>query len=471
MSLRLDNNIRAVVGASGISFKTVKRSNGTVLWQSGNNVTYFIDSNNVRSEEVSYGNSVLSPTSFTPTKSGYDFVGWREDTTASASVLSSKTMGDSPISLYAVFRKTVTVTYCDNAPAKSTSGYLYYNNGNTLKPVFKLTCTSFSDWTTRGWSTSTEGNATISYQSDVAFERDSDVTLYSSWVRTVTVTLYDNSATQRYVTGTAYRNYNAEHINAKITLTQASKSGWSARGWSLSNVADASINISNGGVYDGYTDKTYYGCYQQTVTLTYAGNGATGGSVAAESKTKYYNSSGATSSPTFTLKANGFTRTDYTFTGWSLGAVGAVVELSQSTTANAQWSANSIYVIQNGAITRSDYVASADLTKYDIGDNDDRTDGQGESRTIYAFTLKNADRFSKIKIRYEYECYFNYGECYIEINGTKYHNTTEEFGWHENTMYLNANSCTVEIYARNDSSNDSWQSNVSFHLLDVYLEP
>lgn len=62
---------------------------------------------------------------------------------------------------------------------------------------------------------------------------------------------------------------------------------------------------------------TYYALYSQSATLTYAGNGNTGGSTSAStSNTRYLNSGTTTLSSTtlsWTLRANGFTKTGHTF--------------------------------------------------------------------------------------------------------------------------------------------------------------
>lgn len=235
------------------------------LYSAGNIVTYYVDSSTVYQEEVEEGVSCLSPKTFTPTKSGWTFLGWRADKTASSSVLSSQVMGDAPVTLYAVFRATVIVKYYNNSTtASTTSGYRYYNNGNTVNPSFKL--------------------------------------------------------------------------------TQAAKSGWTARGWSTGTSGNSSITVANGASFNRAADITLYGMYQQTITLSYNGNGSTSGSVAAQSGIRYYNSNGNTVNPTFTLAANGFTRTGYTFATWALGAVGgaqykagASITLSASTTFYAYW--------------------------------------------------------------------------------------------------------------------------------------
>lgn len=251
--------------------------NGVRVFTAGSTVTYYVDSGTSYTEEVDSEASCLSPKTFTPTKSGWTFVGWREDKTASSSVLSSKVMGDSPIVLYAVFKKAVTVTYYNNSTtASSTSGYRYYNNGNIVNPSFTLTQASKSGWTARGWSTSTAGNGGISYNNGATFTRDSSITLY--------------------------------------------------------------------------------GMYFQTITLSYNGNGATSGGVSAQYGDRYYNSgSGGVVNPSFSIAGNGFARTNYSFIAWAFGSVGGarygagtVITVDVSNTLFAIWSKNEVVLFNTG---------------------------------------------------------------------------------------------------------------------------
>ena len=106
------------------------------VFTAGNVVTYYVNSSTSYQEEVDSEASCLSPTTFTPELSGYTFVGWREDTVASGEVLSEKIMGDEPISLYAVFKKTFTLSFANNyasgGATNPVSGNQYYNNGNIV---------------------------------------------------------------------------------------------------------------------------------------------------------------------------------------------------------------------------------------------------------------------------------------------------------------------------------------------------
>lgn len=236
----------------------------TCVYSVGNIVTY-ATGNGTYQEEVDEGQSCLSPKTFTPVLSGWTFIGWRADKTASGSVLASLAMGEEPMTLYAVFRQVITVTYYNNSTSASkATGYRYYNNGNVANPSFKLMqAASTSGLTARGWSTTNKGNASITYNNGAAFTRDSNITLY--------------------------------------------------------------------------------GLYQQTITLSYAGNGNTGGSTVAQTGTRYWAPAGYIN-PSFTVKANGFTKTNYIFTRWKSGstayAVGQVITLSSNLVLTAQWSLN-----------------------------------------------------------------------------------------------------------------------------------
>ena len=175
---------------------------------------------------------------------------------------------------------------------------------------------------------------------------DSPIELYAVFTHPVTVTYYNGSASASAQMKNRYWN-NGNDTPPSFTLTQAAKSGWSARGWSTSTAANGGITYATGAAFTRNSDVTLYGMYQQAVTLSYNGNGATGGSTAAQTGYRYYNSNGQTLNASFSLRANGFTRTSYTFSKWALGsaggtqyAAGAGVTLAASTIFYALWVGN-----------------------------------------------------------------------------------------------------------------------------------
>jgi len=79
----------------------------------------------------------------------------------------------------------------------------------------------------------------------------------------------------------------------------------------------SSDNVNNSTTFDGSSNTTIYAIWKQgvnnTYTINYYGNGATGGSVSSHS---------CTLNNSCTIKDNGFTRTGYTFVGWTTNANG-----------------------------------------------------------------------------------------------------------------------------------------------------
>lgn len=329
-------------------------------------VTYEV--NGTKYEELHYnGTSVVSPTTFTPTLSGYEFVGWREDTIATSEVITEKTMSGSPITLYAVFRQNVTVTYYNNSTTASiTSNYRYINNGNIVNPTFNLTQASRSGWTVRGWSTGTAGNSAIIYNNATAFTRDSNITLYGMYQQTITLTYRQVSASaNQTTTGIRYYNSNGAVVNPKFTLTPSGYgSEWTFRGWTTSTAANAGVTYSSISNREFSANTTVYVLLQRPVTLSYNGNGATSGSTTSETKYYYLNSYNGNTvlAPSFTLKTNGFAMINHKFDYWSQGSTsgaakspGTSVTLSANTTFYAHWS-------QISVLAYSAYAVGADNT-------------------------------------------------------------------------------------------------------------
>lgn len=171
----------------------------TRVYSAGNIVTYVVDTSNTKQEEVDEGGSVLSPKTFTPSKSGWTFIGWRSDKTASGSVISSMVMGDSPITLYAVFRQTVTLSYAGNgATSGSTTaqtGYRYYNNGNVANPSFTVKENRFvkSGYIWIGWM-----SGSTAYAVGQSVTLSSNMTLTAQWYTATATTFAYTGGIQRW---------------------------------------------------------------------------------------------------------------------------------------------------------------------------------------------------------------------------------------------------------------------------------
>ena len=92
--------------------------NNTTVYQRVT-VNYYCENTVYKSVKVISGNNVDLSSSNAANKSGWTFLGWRLDKTASSNVQSSITAGTTDINLYAVYRQTVTLSYNGNG---ATSG-------------------------------------------------------------------------------------------------------------------------------------------------------------------------------------------------------------------------------------------------------------------------------------------------------------------------------------------------------------
>ncbi len=258
---------------------------------------------------VNYTSSIdLAPTA---TKSGWTFVGWNTDQTATTP-LTSLTMDISDVTLYAIYSKTLTATlYTYNNQSTTKSATIY--NTETSASI-NLGTTSLSGYTFRGWSTSNSADATISVVANGNASIASNTTYYASYTYTITNTYYAyyGSYTSKTATATGYMNYTGSKVGGKPTAPSVSNpSGWSGRGWSTSNGANASV--ATPGIVTGNT--TYYYSWSKSVTATLKiYNNASGGT---KTGTAYLNYKGDTTNASIALGTTSLS--GYSFRGWSTG--------------------------------------------------------------------------------------------------------------------------------------------------------
>lgn len=148
-------------------------------------VFYNIDTGIVYSEEYRKSQNILNPESFTPTKEGYTFIGYRTDKTASKEVFDTLLMGEEDISLYAVFAKNLTVSFDANGGdtiSQTEQLETIYNNSNNLYPEYTLDLTPTRNepiYTFGGWyMNSTSGTI---YNNEQVVSISSDTIFYAKW--------------------------------------------------------------------------------------------------------------------------------------------------------------------------------------------------------------------------------------------------------------------------------------------------
>lgn len=259
----------------------------------------------------------LSPNAFT--RDGYTFTGWKRADTGDAyqdgqQVANLTSTPNGIVTMIAQWTPNpASINYDPNPPTGRTPGG--QGTANWTGHTGDTQAIGANGWTVDGytfigWNTSADGKGTA-YAPGTTWIANGTLTLYAQWTP-----------------GQASLTYNGNGATGGKTDPQTGKT-------------DEKINVrDNGFTRDGYTfvtwntqagckgkavnpgdewtlqgSSTLYACWAGTAqTLTYHGNGATGGNTAAQS--------GKTGDE-LTTNANGFTRDGYTFVRWDTAKDGS----------------------------------------------------------------------------------------------------------------------------------------------------
>ena len=203
---------------------------------------------------------------------------------------------------------TVTYNYTENGGTAATKTSASVNYGSTID----LTPTATkSGYNFVGWNTNKNGTSKLSSLT----MGTSNVTLYAIYSKTITATCYYYSGTaqtSKKVSGTMYNNATSVSINLGTT----SLSGYTFRGWSISNSGSATISVAANGNATISSNTTYYACYSYTVTGTYKYYNGTAYTSSTATATAYMNSNGTKigGKPTAPTVSN---PSGWTARGWS----------------------------------------------------------------------------------------------------------------------------------------------------------
>ena len=134
---------------------------------------------------------------------GYTFVGWRQDDSPEKKVLTEYIItSEEPVTLYAVFRKQMTIglmpnggTLAESGAAESFTAYCYYNNENAQSEPTTVPASPYTrkNMSFCGWSI--DSLSTPSYKPGEKGVFPAGATLYAMWVTTE----YDFPYTGSYV--------------------------------------------------------------------------------------------------------------------------------------------------------------------------------------------------------------------------------------------------------------------------------
>jgi uncharacterized repeat protein (TIGR02543 family) len=279
------------------------------------------------------------------TKSGYTFSGWNTKANGSGTpyAIGFQYNRIADLTLYAVWipaKTTFTLTYDGNANTGGTAP-------NPITGAGSITLSGNSGLLVKSgnhignWNTRSDGTG-ITYPFASSFNLIANITLYAMWTpNTYTITYDGNGFTSGVVP-------NPTVGSGLVTLATNSgalaKNGNSYMGWNTA-IDGSGAFYAVGDPYTLSTDITLYAVWLPTTySVTYVGNGNTGGAVPVDI-TAY--SSGGTVS---VLGPNTLVNAGYTFGGWALGglaiyAPGSTFTITGNTVLTAIWTPNVVYTI------------------------------------------------------------------------------------------------------------------------------
>ena len=333
-------------------------------------------------------------------KAGNTFVGWNTQADGSGTTYASQAtfvMGSANITLYARWTAlpTYTVTYDGNvntggtAPVDANS----YLQGQTVTTRGAGTLVK-TGYTFTGWNTKANGSGTA-YAAGVTFAMGAaNDTLHAQWALVPTYGVAYNGNTN--TTGAAPADNNRYTVGQSVIALgntgNLAKPGYTFVGWNT-QANDSGIGYATGvSFFMGSSNVTLYAQWTQlpTYTVTYDGNGSTGGSVPLDANNYL---SGAT--VTVPDNPGGLVKTGNAFIGWNTKTDGSGTTYtslatftmgSANITLYARWTSNPTYKVTydgNGSLGGT---APADANSYLQGQTVTTLSAGSLARPNYIFT-------------------------------------------------------------------------------------
>ncbi|QMV43551.1 InlB B-repeat-containing protein [Cohnella cholangitidis] len=265
---------------------------------------------------VEFGQKVTMPSE--PTKTGYTFAGWYTDGGLLTPFSFETPMGAATMTLYAKWTtNSYPVSYNGNGQTGGTvppAGSHAYNTSVTVQGnaggLFK------TGYTFAGWNTAADGSGTPYVEAQTFTIGAGGVVLYAIWTVNSYTVSYDSNASD----GGSAPSGMSGNYNTSITLPgnvgNLEKIGHTFAGWNTA--ADGTgTNYAAGASYSiGASDEILYAAWSvNSYTVSYDGNGSSGGSSPADASHNY--NTGVTVAGSGSLF-----KTGYTFAGWNTAADG-----------------------------------------------------------------------------------------------------------------------------------------------------
>lgn len=210
---------------------------------------------NAPSSQTKWYGSTLTLSSTIPTRTGYTFVGWGTSATATTSSYSAGAAytANAAITLYAIWKKTLTLSYNANggSSAPSSQSVTIYNATTSNTFTLSTTVPTKSGYTFVGWNTSSTATTSL-YSAGGSITVSENTTLYAIWKKTLTLSYNANGGSGAPAAQSA-TIYNSTTSNTFIlSSTVPTRTGYAFLGWSTSSdsklatyEAGGSITVTN----------------------------------------------------------------------------------------------------------------------------------------------------------------------------------------------------------------------------------
>jgi len=324
----------------------------------------------VASQEILPGEKVTKPAD--PARSGFTFGGWYTDSTLSDEWNFDSDTVSANMTLYAKW--LCKVTFNSNGGSSISSKYVA-EGGTVAEP----TAPTRTGYTFGGWYSNSALSATWNFSTNTV---SSATTLYAKWTaHTYTVQYNANGGTGAMASvGHTY------DVKKALTGNSFTRTGYRFAGWATSATGSVAYSdgesVKNLTATDGATVTLYAKWSANTYTVKYNSNNGSGSMA----------SVGHTYDVEKALSANTFTRTGYTFAGWSESTGGTATYADKQSVENltathgatvnlyAIWTAHT-YTIEYNANGGAGTTSSGNHT-YDV---EKALTSNGFTRTGYTF--------------------------------------------------------------------------------------
>jgi uncharacterized repeat protein (TIGR02543 family) len=313
-------------------------------------------------------------------KTGLTFSGWNTKVDGSGTAYAAGVtfpMGSADVTLYAQWttKPTFTVTYDGNGNTGGTvpADANKYETAATVTVKENTGLLVKTGSTFAGWNTAANGSG-AAYAAGVTFPIGSaNVTLYAQWTTkpTFTVTYNGNGNTSGTVPADANKYETAAAVTVKDNTGLLAKTGSTFAGWNTAADGSGTSYVAAATFPMGSANVILYAKWttNPTYTVTYNGNGNTGGVVPTDTS-KYE------AAATITVKANtgSLVRAGFTFNGWNTVADGSGTAYTAAATfpmgsANitlyAQWTLKPTFTVIYGGNGNTGGAVPTDTTKYE----------------------------------------------------------------------------------------------------------